>query len=120
MRDCPTSREEKEIEQLQQMLNLGDEQTLLTSLISNKQVNFSRIGSEENLRQGHFKLITGRNDPTAFLPLSPKIGGQVNNNNKPSIGQNLTREQANYVYKKTELNEVMNTETLQKELEHKR
>ena len=32
--DCPTSREEKEIEQLQQMLNLGDEQNLLTSLIS--------------------------------------------------------------------------------------
>ena len=30
MRDCPTSREEKEIEQLQQMLNLGDEQTSLT------------------------------------------------------------------------------------------
>ena len=27
VRDCPTSREEKEIEQLQQMLNLGDEQT---------------------------------------------------------------------------------------------
>ena len=25
MRDCPTSRDEKEIEQLQQMLNLGDE-----------------------------------------------------------------------------------------------
>ena len=52
MRDCPTSREEKEIEQLQQMLNLGDEQTSLTSLISNTQDNFSRTGSEENLRQG--------------------------------------------------------------------
>ena len=26
VKDCPTSREEKEIEQLQQMLNLGDEQ----------------------------------------------------------------------------------------------
>ena len=35
MRDCPTSREEKEIEQLQQMLSLGDEETLLTPLISN-------------------------------------------------------------------------------------
>ena len=42
MRDCPTSREEKEIEQLQQMLNLG----------SNMQNNFSRSGSEESLRQG--------------------------------------------------------------------
>ena len=30
------------------------------------------------------------------------------------------REQANYVYKKTELGEVINTETLQQELEHER
>ena len=29
-RDCPTSRDENEIEQLQQMLNLGDEQTSVT------------------------------------------------------------------------------------------
>ena len=29
MKDCPTSREEKEIEQIQQMLNLEDEQTSL-------------------------------------------------------------------------------------------
>ena len=32
-RDCPTSREEKEIEQLQQMLNLGDEQTIMPSTV---------------------------------------------------------------------------------------
>ena len=32
----------------------------------------------------------------------------------------MTREQANYVYKKTELGEVINTETLQQELEHER
>ena len=31
----------------------------------------------------------------------------------------MTREQANFVYKKTELGEVINTETLQQELEHK-
>ena len=29
-RDCPTSREEKEIEQFQQMLNLGNEQLINT------------------------------------------------------------------------------------------
>ena len=56
MRDCPTSREKKEIEQLQQMLKLGDEQTSLTPLISNTQDNFNRTGSEENLRQGHLNL----------------------------------------------------------------
>ena len=32
----------------------------------------------------------------------------------------MTREQANYVYKKIELGEVINTETLQQELEHER
>ena len=44
----------------------------------------------------------------------------MNNNNKPSIGQYLTREQGKYVYKKTELGEVINTETLHQELEHER
>ena len=53
MKDSPTSREEKQIEQLQQMLNLGDEQT---SLITNIQDNFSRASSEENLRPGHLNL----------------------------------------------------------------
>ena len=99
------------------MLNLGDEQTSLTPSISNKQGNFNRTGSEEKNRT--FKLIKGRNGPTAFLPLSPKIGGQVNSN-RPNVGQYLTREQAKYIYKKTELGEVINTETLQQEFEHKR
>ena len=47
MKDCPTSREMKEIEQLQQMLNLGDEQTLLKSLVTNSWDNFSRASSEK-------------------------------------------------------------------------
>ena len=45
--------------------------------------------------------MKGRNDPTTFLPLGPKIGGQVVNN-KPQTSQYLTQEQARYVYKKTE------------------
>ena len=63
--------------------------------------------------------MKGRNGPTTFLPLSPKIGGLINDN-KHSIGQYLTREQANFVYKKTESDEIINTETLQQELEHER
>ena len=39
--------------------------------------------------------------------------------NKPSIGQYLTREQANLVYN-TESCEMINTETPQQELEHER
>ena len=54
-KDCPTSRKERELEQLQQMLNLGDEQTSLKSLVPNTQ-NFNRVNSEENLRLGHLNL----------------------------------------------------------------
>ena len=60
--------------------------------------------------------MKGRNDPTAFLPLSPKIGGQVINNNKPKINQYLTEEQARYVYKKTELGSLISTDTLHQEI----
>ena len=47
-KDCPTSREERELEQLQQIPNLEDEQTSLKSLITNTQDNFNRVNSEEN------------------------------------------------------------------------
>ena len=114
-RDCPTSREEREVEQLQRMLNLGDEQAT-TASISDTQEDLSRVSSEENLKSNSFKLMKGRNGPTAFLPLSPKIGGQEKGN-YPSMAQYLTREQENSVYKKTESGEVINTETLQQELE---
>ena len=63
--------------------------------------------------------MNGRNGPTAFLPLSSQIGGQVNNN-RPSIGQFLTRQQASYIYKKTGSGEIINTETIQQELEQER
>ena len=63
--------------------------------------------------------MKGRNGPTAYLSLSPKIGGQEKGI-YPSIGQYLTREQANFVYKKTESGEIINTETLQQELECER
>ena len=54
-RDCSTSREENEIEQLQQMLNLGNEQ-LITYAMSNMQAELSRVSSEENLRANHLNL----------------------------------------------------------------
>ena len=55
-KDCPTSREERELEQLQQMLSLEDEKTSLKSLVTNTQDNLSRVNSEENLRLGHLNL----------------------------------------------------------------
>ena len=54
-RDCPTSREEKETEQLQQMLNLGNKQ-LITPLTSDMQAELSTVSSEENLRVNHLNL----------------------------------------------------------------
>ena len=53
-----------------------------------------------------------RNGPTTFLPLSPKIGRQEKGD-YPSLGQYLTREQANFVYKKIESGEIINAETIQ-------
>ena len=100
------------------MLNLGDEQTVTPSM-SDMQENLIRVSSEENLRVKSFKLMEGRNGPTAFLPLCPTIGGQEKDN-CPSIGQYLTREQANFAYKKTESVKIINTETLQQELEYER
>ena len=95
-RDCPTSREEKEIEQLQQMFNLGDEQTITPSKHA-RQFQWNKLRRKSKSKS--FKLIKDRNGPTGFLPLSPKIGGQVNNN-RPNVGQYLTKEQANFVYKR--------------------
>ena len=63
--------------------------------------------------------MNGRNSTTAFLPLNTKIGGQIDNN-RPSVEQFLTREQNRYIYKKTESGEIINTETIQQELEQER
>ena len=56
VKDCPTSREERELEQLQQMLSLEDRQTSLKYLVTNTQDNLSRVKSEENLRLGCLNL----------------------------------------------------------------
>ena len=55
-KDCPTSREERELEQFHQMLHLKDEQTSSKSLVTNTQDNFNRVNSEEDLRLGYLKL----------------------------------------------------------------
>ena len=60
--------------------------------------------------------MKGRNDPTAFLPLSPRIGGHVVNS-KPKTSQYLTEEQPGYVYKKTESGGIIKADTLHQEIE---
>ena len=63
--------------------------------------------------------MNGRDGTSAFLPLDSKIGGQLNCD-KPKVGQFLTREQANYVYKKVETGEMINTDTIQQEIEQEK
>ena len=89
-----------------------------TSIMTGTQDNFSRMDTEENSGNGHLNL--GMNDPTAFLPFGPKIGGQTSKDNHPTVGQCLTKEQANYIYKKSEAGELINTNTIFQELEYKK
>ena len=60
--------------------------------------------------------MNGRDDTTTFLPLDPKVSGQVSHD-RPKVGKFLTREQANYVYKKVETGKMINTDTIQQEME---
>ena len=55
--------------------------------------------------------MSGRDGTTAFVPLDSKIGGPISYD-RPSIGQFLTREQSNYMYKKTESHEMINLDTI--------
>ena len=54
-----------------------------------------------------------------FLPLDPKIGGQYRDSH-PTVGQYLTREQANHIYKKVETGETINVETMKLEIEQEK
>ena len=60
--------------------------------------------------------MNGRDGTTTFLPLDSRIGGQAGNN-RPNVGQFVTREQANYIYKKVETGEIINMDTIQQEIE---
>ena len=63
--------------------------------------------------------MNGRDDATTFLPLDSRIGGQSRNNH-PTIGQYLTRDQTKYVYKKVEMRETINADTIQQETEQEK
>ena len=63
--------------------------------------------------------MNGRDDTTTFLPLDSRIGGQ-NRDSCLTVGQYLTREQTNYIYKKVETEEMINTGTVQQEIEQEK
>ena len=45
--------------------------------------------------------MNGRDGTTTFLPLDSRIGGQ-GTDDRPTVGQFLTREQKRYIYRKVE------------------
>ena len=59
--------------------------------------------------------MNGRDGTTAFLPLDSRIGGQ-NRDSCPTVGQYLTREQTNYIYRKAETGEMINTDMIKQEI----
>ena len=61
--------------------------------------------------------MNDRDDTTTFLPLDSRIGGQ--NRHSPTVGQYLTRDQMRYIYKKVQTGEIINTNTIQQEIEYK-
>ena len=57
-----------------------------------------------------------KNNPTAFLLLNKKIGGQVKSiKDKENIC--LTMDQARYIYKKVEQEGMVNTDAIMQEIE---
>ena len=63
--------------------------------------------------------MNGRDGATTFLPLDSKIGGQ-GRDSQPTVGQYLTREQARYIYKKTETGKILNIDTMKLETEQEK
>ena len=62
-----------------------------------------------------FKLVEGKNGPTAFLSLNTKIGGQARNiKDKEAIC--LIKDQARYIYKKVESENIINVDTIKQEI----
>ena len=61
--------------------------------------------------------MNGRDGTTTFIPLDSKIGDQAGHV-KPNIGQFLTRRTGQlYIQKKVETGEVINTDTIQQEMD---
>ena len=56
MKDCHASKEEREIEQLQQMLNLDEEQISSKTLTTDTYDSLNKINSLESIIQGHLNL----------------------------------------------------------------
>ena len=108
VRDCPNSREERDLEQLQHMLNMEEQDHR----------SLSTHSSDEDCRSP-FKVINGRDDAATFLPLDSRIGGQSRDSH-PTVGQYLNRDQARHTYKKVETGDIINVDMVKHEIEQEK
>ena len=109
----------REAEQIQQMFNMDEDQTILqTPLMDVDQLRqtISLVESMDN-----FKLIKGKNGPTAFVPLGPNLGihnkGRDINKSDNVSKQYLTKKQAGYVYRKVELGSLIHKNAMKEEID---
>ena len=63
--------------------------------------------------------MNGKDDTITFIPSDFRIGGQ-NRDSYLTVGQYLTRDQTRYAYKKVETGEMINTDTVQQEIEQEK
>ena len=55
-KDCPTVKEERDTDQIQQMFNLDEDQTSLKTLATDTYDNLNCVGSVEEVRSEHLNL----------------------------------------------------------------
>ena len=63
--------------------------------------------------------MNSRDGTTTFLPLDSRIGGQ-GRDDRPTVGQFLTRQQTRYIYRKVETGEIINTDMIEQEIEQEK
>ena len=97
-RDCPNSREERDLGHLQLMLNMEEQEHRDPPVHS----------SDEDSR-----------GPLNFLPLDFKTGGP-SEDSCPTVDQYLTRDQTRHIYKKVETGEPISADTIQQEVEQEK
>ena len=97
-RDCPNSREDRDLEHLQHMLNMEEQEYRDPSMHS----------SDED-----------RRSPLNFLPLDFKTG-RLSEDSCPTVGQYLTRDQTRHIYKKVEKGEYLNADMVQQDIEQEK
>ena len=121
MKDCPTTKEERETEQIQQIFSLDKGQTSLKMLATDIYDSLDKINSLGDItltqEQLNLRIVgkNGKNDPTAFLPLNADIVGQVRyEKQKYKDNKYLTEDEARHINTKVESGNIIDINTLKK------